>query len=81
MTPPVYNPETAVLTTNYKRWHKKQRQEKSLQIVKVLKKVGVIGSSHQIRWLEDALWELKPNGYRLYFGAEVDIMYFLDWRV
>lgn len=78
MTPPAYDPETAIPTSRYKKWHQKQSQEKRRQIVKVLtNKVGVVNSP-QVRWLADALWELKPNSYRIYFGAIGEIIYLLD---
>ena len=77
MTPPAYNPETAIPTPRYKKWHRKQPPEKRRQILKVLAKVGVLNSP-QVRWLDDALWELKPNSYRIYFGAIGEIIYLLD---
>ena len=74
---PVYDPETVVPTSRYKKWHQNQPCEKKRKIRKVLAKVGVI-DSNQIKWLEDALWELKPNSYRIYFGAIGNIIYLLD---
>ncbi len=77
MTPPLYNPDTAILTSRYKKWYRKQPLEKKRQILKVLAKVGALNSP-QVRWLEDALWELKPNSYRVYFGAVGEVIYLLD---
>ena len=74
---PIYDPETAIPTCRYKRWHRKQSDDKKRKIRKVLAKVGVVNSP-QVRWLDDALWELKPNSYRIYFGAIGEIIYLLD---
>lgn len=77
MTPPIYDPNTAVPTRRYKRWHRKQPCGRKREIRRLLAKVGEI-KSNQIKWLNDALWELKPNSYRIYFGAIGDIIYLLD---
>lgn len=77
MMPPVYNPETAVLTSRYKRWYRKQPCKTRRHIRYVLGKVGTINSS-QVKCLEDALWELKPNSYRIYFGVLRNTIYILD---
>lgn len=77
MEPPHYNPETAIVTHSFKNWHKKQDGTIKRSIRNVLKKVGTI-PTNRVKWLEDRLWELKPNSHRVYFGTIGDIIYFLD---